>query len=393
MSLSGKRILLGVSGGIAVYKIPELLSRLRKAGAETKVVMTEGAARFVTPLTFQTMSAHPVYTDLFAENEGMIAHIDLTRDADLFLIAPATANILAKMACGIADDLLSATALAAHCPVMVAPAMNVVMYHNIATQKNIETLRERGIQVLQPDAGWLACQEEGEGRMPEAISLFQSIESALTKKDLRGKRILVSAGPTRERLDPVRFLTNDSSGKQGVAIAKRAMMRGAEVTLVHGEMKVPVPQGVRAIAVESTEDMLLALEKEFPKADALFMAAAPADFRPVEQKTQKIKGLDDGQIRTLDMVDTPDILQHLAQKKTHQTVIGFATESEKVLTHAREKREKKKLDYIVANDVTKEGAAFDYDTNIVTILGEEMEEALPLLSKEEVADRLLDLLQ
>lgn len=393
MSLSGKRILLGVSGGIAVYKIPELLSRLRKAGAETKVVMTEGAARFVTPLTFQTMSAHPVYTDLFAENEGMIAHIDLTRDADLFLIAPATANILAKMACGIADDLLSATALAAHCPVMVAPAMNVVMYHNAATQKNIETLRERGIQVLQPDAGWLACQEDGEGRMPEAVSLLQSIESALTEKDLRGKRILVSAGPTRERLDPVRFLTNDSSGKQGVAIAKRAMMRGAEVTLVHGEMKVPVPHGVRSIAVESTEDMLLALEKEFPKADALFMAAAPADFRPVEQKSQKIKGLDDGKIRTLDMVDTPDILQHLSQKKTHQTVIGFATESEKVLTHAREKREKKKLDYIVANDVTKEGAAFDYDTNIVTILGEEMEEALPLLPKEEVADRLLDLLR
>lgn len=393
MSLSGKRILLGVSGGIAVYKIPELLSRLRKAGAETRVVMTEGAARFVTPLTFQTMSGHAVYTDLFAESEGMIPHIDLTREADLFLLAPATANILAKMANGIADDLLSATALAAHCPVMVAPAMNVVMYHNAATQENLQTLRKRGIQVLEPDAGWLACQEEGEGRMPEAASLFLSIESALTEKDLAGKRILVSAGPTRERLDPVRFLTNDSSGKQGVAIAKRARMRGAEVTLVHGEMKVPVPEGVHAIAVESTEDMLVALEKEFPKADALLMAAAPADFRPVEEKTQKIKGTDDGKVHILEMVDTPDILRHLATMKTHQTVIGFATESEKVLDHAREKRKKKKLDYIVANDVTKEGAAFDYDTNIVTILGEDKEEALPLLTKEEVADHLLDLLR
>lgn len=393
MSLSGKRILLGVSGGIAIYKIPELLSRLRKAGAETRVVMTEGAARFVTPLTFQTMSGHTVYTDLFAEEEGMIPHIDLTREADLFLIAPATANILAKMANGIADDLLSATALAAHCPVLVAPAMNVVMYHNAATQENLETLRSRGISVLDPEAGWLACQEEGEGRMPEPVSLLLAVESALTEKDLAGKRILVSAGPTRERLDPVRFLTNDSSGKQGVAIAKRAAMRGADVTLVHGEMKVPVPQGVRAIAVESTEDMLAALEKEFPKADALLMAAAPADFRPVEEKTQKIKGADDGKVHILEMVDTPDILRHLATMKTHQTVIGFATESEKVLDHAREKLKKKKLDYIVANDVTKEGAAFDYDTNIVTILGEEKEEALPLLTKEEVADHLLDLLR
>lgn len=393
MSLSGKRILLGVSGGIAIYKIPDLLSRLRKAGAETRVVMTEGAARFVTPLTFQTMSGHTVYTDLFAEEDGMIPHIDLTREADLFLIAPATANILAKMANGIADDLLSATALAAHCPVLVAPAMNVVMYHNAATQENLKTLRSRGISVLDPEAGWLACQEEGEGRMPEPVSLLLAVESALTEKDLAGKRILVSAGPTRERLDPVRFLTNDSSGKQGVAIAKRAAMRGADVTLVHGEMKVPVPQGVRAIAVESTEDMLDALEKEFPKADALLMAAAPADFRPVEEKTQKIKGADDGKVHILEMVDTPDILRHLATMKTHQTVIGFATESEKVLDHAREKRKKKNLDYIVANDVTKEGAAFDYDTNIVTILGEEKEEALPLLTKEEVADHLLDLLR
>ncbi len=393
MSLSGKRILVGVSGGIAIYKTLELLSRLNKAGAETHVVMTESATRFVTPLTFQTMSQHKVYTDLFEESDGFIPHIDLTREADAFLIAPATANVLAKMAHGMADDLLSATALAAHCPVIVAPAMNVVMYQNPATQENLQILEKRGIHVLYPNEGWLACQEVGTGRMPEATELFEALDTFFTEKDLAGTKILVTAGPTKERLDPVRFLTNDSSGKQGVAIARRAQKRGAEVTLVHGDMKVPVPIHVRDIPVESTEDMLEALKKEFPATDVLIMAAAPADFRPVEEQTQKIKGLDDGKVRAFSVLDTPDILQTLAGMKTDQVVIGFATETEKVLEHAREKMEKKQLDFIVANDVTKEGAAFDYDTNIVTILGEEVEKSLPILSKEEVADQILDLLR
>lgn len=393
MSLSGKRILVGVSGGIAIYKTLELLSRLNKAGAETHVVMTESATRFVTPLTFQTMSQHKVYTDLFVESDGFIPHIDLTREADAFLIAPATANVLAKMAHGMADDLLSATALAAHCPVIVAPAMNVVMYQNPATQENLQILEKRGIHVLYPNEGWLACREVGTGRMPEATELFEALDTFFTEKDLAGTKILVTAGPTKERLDPVRFLTNDSSGKQGVAIARRAQKRGAEVTLVHGDMKVSVPIHVRDIPVESTEDMLEALKKEFPATDVLIMAAAPADFRPVEEQTQKIKGLDDGKVRAFSVLDTPDILRTLAGMKTDQVVIGFATETEKVLEHAREKMEKKQLDFIVANDVTKEGAAFDYDTNIVTILGEEVEKSLPILSKEEVADQILDLLR
>lgn len=229
--------------------------------------------------------------------------------------------------------------------------------------------------------------------MPEATELFEALDTFFTEKDLAGTKILVTAGPTKERLDPVRFLTNDSSGKQGVAIARRAQKRGAEVTLVHGDMKVPVPIHVRDIPVESTEDMLEALKKEFPATDVLIMAAAPADFRPVEEQTQKIKGLDDGKVRAFSVLDTPDILRTLAGMKTDQVVIGFATETEKVLEHAREKMEKKQLDFIVANDVTKEGAAFDYDTNIVTILGEEVEKSLPILSKEEVADQILDLLR
>lgn len=392
MSLSGKRILLGVSGGIAVYKTLELLSKLNKRGAEMRVVMTQGAEAFIAPLTFQTMSHHHVYTDLFSDEDHFIPHIDLTREADVFLIAPATANVLAKMAHGLADDLLSATALAAHCPVMVSPAMNVVMYHNPATQENLKTLSKRGIRVIAPHSGFLACEEEGDGRMPEASDLIAALEDFFTEKDLRGKRIIVTAGPTRERLDPVRFLTNDSSGKQGIALARRAKMRGAEVLLVHGDVSIPLPQGVQTVAVESTEEMLDALRASLGAYDALIMAAAPADFKPVEMATEKLKGQDDGQIRTFQVVDTPDILKSLADVVTDQVMIGFATETERLLENAREKLEKKHLDYIVANDVTQEGAGFDVDTNIVTILSRDGEQSYPKMSKEEVADRILDLL-
>lgn len=392
MALAGKRILVGVSGGIAIYKTLTLLSRLNKEGASTRVVMTDGAQRFIQPLTFQTMSKHRVYTDLFAEEDGFIPHIDLTREADVFLIAPATANVIAKLAQGIADDLLSATALAAHCPVIIVPAMNVVMYHNPATQQNIETLRAYGLHVLAPDSGWLACNEEGEGRMPEAETILDRLDTFFTPKDLVGKKVLVSAGPTRERLDPVRFLTNDSSGKQGVAIARRALKRGAEVTLVHGMLRVSVPDGVRAVPVESTSDMQAALCKELPAHDALIMAAAPADFQPLTMEAHKIKGKDDGQPRTLTLVDTPDILGSLASTRTDQIMIGFATETDDLIQNARTKLQKKHLDYIVANDVNQEGAAFDGDTNIVTILGPEWEKAYPKQSKEDVANRILDLL-
>ncbi len=393
MGLNGKRILVGVSGGIAIYKTLSLLSLLNKRGAETRVIMTKGAQEFVRPLAFQTMSQHRVYTDLFSDEEGFIPHIDLTREADVLLIAPATANILSKMAHGLADDLLSATALAAHCPVIVAPAMNVVMYRNPATQENIQRLRDRGVHIILPESGWLACQEIGDGRMPEAEDLADALDTFFTPKDLSGKHLLVTAGPTRERLDPVRFLTNDSSGKQGTAIARRAVKRGAQVTLVHGPMQVEVPKGCRAIAVETTGEMLEALKAELPRHQALIMAAAPADFRPVEEQEHKIKGSDDGKVRTLALTDTPDILVSLQDVHTDQMMIGFATETEDLLLNARKKLEKKQLDYIVANDVTMEGAAFDFDTNIVTIIGRDREISLPKQSKEDVADHILDLLK
>ena len=392
-ALAGKRILLGVSGGIAIYKALSLLSALNKKGAKTTVVMSKGAQEFVRPLAFQTMSKNRVYTDTFdMEENGFIPHIDLTREHDVLLIAPASADTLAKMAHGISDDLLSTTALAAHCPVIVSPAMNSVMYHHPATQRNIQQLAQDGVEVIEPGDGLLACNEIGEGRMPEAEELLDVLDSFFTKKDLQGKKILVTAGPTRERIDPVRFLTNDSSGKQGIAIARRAFKRGAQVCLVHGPMSQPAPKGIEGVSVESTEDMLHALEEKFPTYDALIMAAAPCDFRPVRQELHKIKGTKSGARRNLELAETTDILYSLLPLKINQIVIGFATESENLLKNAREKMDRKKLDYIVANDVTQSGAAFNVDTNIVTILGNSREETLPKMSKEDVADRILDLL-
>lgn len=393
MKIKGKNILLGVSGGIAIYKSLELLSRLNKAGARTKVIMTSGAQEFIRPLAFQTMSKNRVYTDLFSQEEGMIPHLDLSREADLFLIAPATANIISKIANGLADDLLSAAALASHCPLMISPAMNTYMYENPATQKNLEILRKRGVLIIEPDSGILACDEVGQGRMPEAKDLLYVIESFFTEKDLKGKKILVSAGPGRERLDPVRFLTNDSSGKQGIALAERALMRGAEVFLVHGKINIPIPKGVNSILAESTEDMLRALEDKFDRADAIIMAAAPADFKPIKEESKKIKGQGQGSSRILELVETPDILQNLSKKKDKQIMIGFATETDNLIENAKRKLTKKNLDYIVLNDVNEEGAAFDGDTNIVTIISKEMEKKYPIMTKSEVADIILDLLK
>lgn len=391
-SLDGKRILIGVSGGIAIYKTVSLISLLKKAGAEVEVVMTQGAREFVGALTFQTMSGRRVFTELFDEQEGFIPHIDLTRRNDVFLIAPATANILAKMANGIADDLLSATALAAHCPVLVSPAMNVYMYKNEATQANIRTLRERGIGIVEPESGWLACNEVGEGRMPEAQDLFEILDDFFTEKDLAGKRIAVTGGGTRERLDPVRFLTNDSSGKQGLAIARRAMKRGADVVFVHGDVRVQIPQKMNHVAVESTEDMLNALKEIFDSCDALIMAAAPCDYRPSVSLGHKRKKESEDEVLTMEFLATPDILKSLAPLKTKQTVIGFAAETDDVKANAKKKLESKKLDYIVCNDVTAPGAGFNGDTNIASILSADKTVDLPMMSKEDLADRILDLL-
>lgn len=391
--LQGKRILLGISGGIALYKSLDLLSRLHKAGAECRVIMTKGAEAFIQPLSFQTLSHHRVYDDLFAEEDHFIPHIDLSRWADLFIIAPATANILAKIVQGISDDLLSAAALASHCPLVVAPSMNVVMYENPATQKNLALLKERGIGVIEPEAGFLACEEEGKGRMPEAEDLVEVICCALTPKDLAGKKLLISGGPTRESLDPVRFLTNHSSGKQGVALAKMAHWRGAEVCFLHGPLEVNPPKGVSLVPVESTEDLFNEVDRRFDACDALIMAAAPCDLRPETRASQKIKKREQADALTLSMTFTPDILKTMGQRKTHQCLIGFAAETQELARYAKEKLIEKNLDYIVANDVTAPGAGFGLDTNVVSIFSKTDQTRYPLGSKEEVANHILDLLR
>lgn len=392
MSLENKRILLGVSGGIAIYKSLTLLSMLNKRGATTEVVMTDGAKEFIQPMTFQTMSQHRVYDSIFSEQDGFIPHIDLTRRNDVFLIAPCTANVIAKLAAGLADDLLTSTALASNIPIIISPAMNVYMYENPATQKNLQTLRDRGLHIIEPGKGWLACNEEGAGRMPEAEELVDILDSFFTEKDLIGKRLVVTGGPTKERLDPVRFLTNDSSGKQGLAIADRARKRGAEVLFIHGDLKVNIPAGLSELHVESTKDMLEAVIGNLPEADGLIMAAAPCDFTPLQQAEQKMKKQDgDGQV--IEFKYTPDILKAVAgHRRADQTIIGFAAETQNSLANARKKLEDKKLDFIVCNDVSHKDAGFDKDTNLVTIISADREEALPTLSKSEVADRILDLL-
>ena len=392
MDLTGRNIVLGVTGGIAAYKSAEVVSRLRHLGANVHVIMTKNATEFVAPLTFRTLSAYPVVTDTFAApEEWNVEHVALAKLADLFVIAPATANILAKMACGIADDMLSTTVLATKAAVLVAPAMNTGMWTAEATRQNVETLRNRGVEFIGPDNGMLACGDEGTGRMSEPAEIVNRIGELLARKqDLQGLKVLVTAGATRERLDPVRFLTNDSSGKMGFAIAEAARCRGAEVTLVKAATTAQTPAGVRIVTVESAEDLLKAMKKDAPKQDIVIQAAAVADYRPATVAKTKIKKKS-GEPLILTLEENPDIAKTIGQmKKAKQTLVGFAAETEHVSGNAREKLKKKNLDLIVANDVTQPGAGFDVETNIVTLITEEGEAALPLLSKDEVADRILD---
>lgn len=388
--LQGKKILIGVSGGIAIYKTLTLLSLLNKKGAETRVVMTQGAEEFVRPLTFQTMSKHKVYSDLFSEEDHFIPHIDLTRWADVFLIAPATANIIAKMAHGISDDLLSSTALAAHCPVLISPAMNVVMYHNPATQDNLAILKKRGIQIIEPDCGLLACDEKGDGRMPEASDLAEVLDAFFVPKDLAGLKIIVTGGPTRENIDPVRFITNHSSGKQGIALANQAAKRGAEVVFIHGPLQSPEPKGVDNVSVVTTQDLYEAVRAHFDDAHAVIMAAAPADMTPVHYVDQKIKKSGKEDVFQMEFKATTDVLKTLAKEKKDQVMVGFAAETQDVEAYARKKLKEKKLDFIVANDVSAQGAGFAGDTNIVTLISEDERVDFPIQTKEEVANKILD---
>ena len=392
MDLTGRNIVLGVTGGIAAYKSAEVVSRLRHLGANVHVIMTKNATEFVAPLTFRTLSAYPVVTDTFAApEEWNVEHVALAKLADLFVIAPATANILAKMACGIADDMLSTTVLATKATVLVAPAMNTGMWTAEATRQNVETLRNRGVEFIGPDNGMLACGDEGTGRMSEPAEIVNRIGELLARKqDLQGLKVLVTAGATRERLDPVRFLTNDSSGKMGFAIAEAARCRGAEVTLVKAATTAQTPAGVRIVTVESAEDLLKAMKKDAPKQDIVIQAAAVADYRPATVAKTKIKKKS-GEPLILTLEENPDIAKTIGQmKKAKQTLVGFAAETDHVASHAKKKLEAKNLDMIVANDVTKPGAGFNADTNIAALMTKDETKELPLMSKRQLADVILD---
>lgn len=391
--LQGKKIVLGVTGGIAVYKAVDLVSRLRKAGCEVRVVMTEHAQQFVTPLTFKEISGNAVATSMWnANQEFNVEHIALANWADAFLVAPATANILAKMACGIADDLLSTTLLAAQAPIVVCPAMNTGMYQNPATQENIAKLQERGVTVMPPAVGHLACGTSGPGRLPEPQQIveFMSAFFAGREGDLRGLRVLVTAAGTREPIDPVRYVGNRSSGKMGYAVAQMAAERGADVLLISGPSALATPPNVRVVNVETTNEMLEACLAAYGDVDIVIKAAAVADYRPRDVADQKIKKKTDDAL-TVVMDKNPDILKTLGAKKEQQVLVGFAAETQNLLANAREKVVKKNLDMIVANDVTAAGAGFNSDTNIVKFLfanGDVRE--LEQMPKVDVANRILD---
>jgi phosphopantothenoylcysteine decarboxylase/phosphopantothenate--cysteine ligase len=389
--LRGKSILLGVTGGIAAYKAAELVRLLDKRGAVVQVVMTAAARQFITPLTLQALSGRPVLTDLFDLGmESRIGHIQAAREADLILVAPATANVLAKMAHGLADDYLTTVLLAATAPVIVCPAMNHVMYAHPATRENLARLQERGVHVVEPQAGELACGEEGKGRLAELSLIVETAVRVLTPKDLQGKRVLVTAGPTWEPFDPVRYITNPSSGKMGFALAVEASRRGAHVDLVTGPTHLPDPPFLTTHRVKTAREMDTAVRRLAAAADVIVMSAAVSDYRPEEEAPQKMKKSD--RDLTIRLVRTPDILAGVgAAKKPGQVVVGFAAETENLLENASEKLRKKNLDFIVANDLTQPGSGFRCDTNQVKILDRAGNvEALPCLSKEEVARRILD---
>ena len=391
--LNGKKIALGVTGGIAVYKAVDLVSRLRKQGAEVRVIMTEHAQQFVTPLTFKEISGNKVAVSMWDSNQEFnVEHISLANWADAFVVAPATANILAKMANGIADDLLSTTLLAAQAPIIVCPAMNTGMYQNPITQENIAKLEAHGVTVMPPAVGYLACGVSGPGRLPEPQQIVEFIDDFFAKKDgdMVGLKVLVTAAGTREPIDPVRFVGNRSSGKMGYAIAQAAAQRGAEVLLVTGPSALAIPANVKGVKVETTNEMLKAVMEAYEKMDVVIKAAAVADYRPRDVADQKIKKKTDDAL-TVVMDKNPDILKELGARKAHQVLVGFAAETQNLLDNAREKIVKKNLDMIVANDVTAAGAGFNTDTNIVKFLYPSGEvRSLEQMAKTEVANLLLD---
>ena len=390
MALKDKTIVVGVSGGIAAYKAAELVRILVTRGARVRVMMTRNAAEFITPLTLQILSSNPVATDTFSlTQESGIGHIQLADTADAIVIAPATANVIAKAAVGIADDLLTTVLLAARCPIAFAPAMNVHMYAHPTVAENVARLKARGVTIIEPEEGALACGYEGKGRLCDPMVIAEELERMLSAQNLAAERILITAGPTQEPIDPVRFVSNRSTVKVGFALARAAWRRGAEVRLIAGPSSLPTPRGVERIDTVSAQQMLEATSQNFPWCSTLIMAAAVADFRPAHPAAEKIKKQARG--LELEMEAIADALPRLAAKKGDRLMVGFAAETGDLEENAREKLRRKKLDLIVANDVTLEGAGFGSDTNIVTLIGQDgRAESLPRLAKNEVADLILN---
>jgi len=392
--LKDKNILLGVTGGIAAYKIANLASMLKKHGANVKVIMTENACQFITPMTFETLTAQKVYTDTFDRNfEFKVDHIELGKWADVFLIAPATANVIGKLANGIADDMLTTTALAMRCPIVVSPAMNTTMFENKVVKHNIMKLRTYGMDIILPASGHLACGDTGAGKMPEPEMLLEYIKRAVyKKKDLVGKKVCVSAGPTREAIDPVRYISNNSTGKMGVEIAKMAAYRGAKVSLIMGPSNGFVPDFISRIDIKSAEDMYEEIMKISDSQDIIIKAAAVADYTPANYSDEKIKKKD-GDL-SIELSRTKDILKELGERKENnpkkQFICGFSMETENMEENSKNKLAKKNADMIVANNVKVEGAGFGTDTNVVTIFTKDNEIRLDKLSKLEVAEKIFD---
>lgn len=391
MLLENKTVLLGVTGGIAAYKSASLASKLVKAGAEVRVIMTENATNFINPITFESLTGHKCVVDTFDRNfEFKVEHVALAQKADVIMIAPATANVMAKLAYGLADDMLTTTVLASKAPKIIAPAMNTGMYENPATQHNIEVLKDYGMEVITPASGYLACGDVGAGKMPEPEDLYEHIlRTCAYPKDMTGLKVLVTAGPTQESIDPVRYITNHSSGKMGYSIAKACMLRGADVTLVSGPTALDYPPFVEVVPVTTAKDMYEAVTSRSKEMDIIIKAAAVADYRPSQIANEKVKKSDDAM--SIPLERTADILKYLGEHKPEgQFLCGFSMETQNMLENSRKKLAKKNLDMIVANNLKVAGAGFQTDTNVVTLITKDTELELPLMAKEEVAHYLMD---
>ena len=391
--LRGKTVVLGVTGSIAAYKIATLASMLVKKQASVHVIMTKNATNFINPITFETLTGHKCLVDTFDRNfEFQVEHVSLAKQADVVMIAPASANVIGKLAHGLADDMLTTTLLACKCPKIVSPAMNTARFENPIVQDNLKILEKYGYEVIQPASGYLACGDTGAGKMPEAETLYQYIERTLADpKDLIGKKVLVTAGPTQENIDPVRYITNHSSGKMGYAVAKAAMLRGADVTLVSGQTALTPPMFVKYVQITTAEEMYQEVTSRSDEQDIIIKAAAVADYRPKTVYENKVKKKE-GQM-AIELERTKDILAYLGEhKKENQFLCGFSMETENMIGNSRAKLQKKNLDMVAANNVKVEGAGFQGDTNVMTLITQDQEIALPLMSKEEAANKILDII-